>query len=162
MRGMRSLGMGPKLCNQYQALNLPRWGSKYCNTRISHPSSIQSLSCVWIFETPWTAAHKASLSINSWSLLKLMSIELVMPSNHLILCYPPAFNLLQHRDLSNESGLHIRWPSIGASASVSFHPMNIQGWFPLEIDCFELLAVQGTLKSLFQRHSSKEASICWC
>ena len=102
-------------------------------------SSVQSFSCVQLFVTPWTAARQASLSItNSWSLLKLMSIESVMPSNHLILCHlllllPSIFPSI--RIFSNESVLRIRWPSggqsIGVSASASVLPMNIQDWFPL-------------------------------
>ena len=97
--------------------------------------SVQLLSCVQLFETPWTAVHQASLSItNSWSLLKLMSIALVMPSNHLILCCPllfPPSIFLSIRVSYNESVLCIRWPKTGASASTSVLPMNIQGWFPL-------------------------------
>ena len=97
--------------------------------------SVQLLSCVQLFETPWTAVHQASLSItNSWSLLKLMSIALVMPSNHLILCCPllfPPSIFLSIRVSYNESVLCIRWPKTGASASASVLPMNIQGWFPL-------------------------------
>ena len=98
-------------------------------------SSVQSLGCVCLFETPWTTARQASLSItNSWRLLKLMSIELVMPSNHLILCFPL---LLQPsvfpsiRVFSIESVLHIRWPKTGVSTSALVLPMNIQNWFPL-------------------------------
>ena len=97
--------------------------------------SVQSLSHVWLFVTPWTAAHQASLSItNSLSLLNLMSIKLVMPSNHLILCctlllWPSIFPSI--RIFSNESVLRIRWQSIGISASASVLPMSIQDWFPL-------------------------------
>ena len=96
---------------------------------------VQSLSRVRLFVTPWTAARQASLSItNSQSLLKLMSIELMMPSNYLILCRPPLllpsiFSSI--RVFSNESALCIRWQSIGVSASASVLPMNIQDWFPL-------------------------------
>ena len=100
--------------------------------------SVQSLSHVWLFATPWIAACQASLSItNSRSLLKLMSIELVMPSNHLILCH---FLLLlprlkqkgpSIRVFSSESVLRIRWPKYWTSASASVLPMNIQDWFPL-------------------------------
>ena len=98
-------------------------------------SSVQSLSCVQLFAIPWAAARQTSLSItNSWSLLKLMSIELVMPSNHLILCHPllllPSI-FPSIRVFSSESVLLIRWPSTGASASASVFPMNIQNWFPL-------------------------------
>ena len=97
--------------------------------------SVQSLSCVQLFVTPWTAACQASLSIiNSWNLLKLMCITLVMPFNHLILCCslllpPSTFPSL--RVFSNEWVLCIRWPNIGVSASTSVLPMNIQDWFPL-------------------------------
>ena len=98
-------------------------------------SSVQSLNHVQLFATPWTIGHQASLSItNSWSLLKLMSIKSVMPSNHLILCCP--LHLLPSifpriRIFSSESVLRIRWPSIGVSTSASVLPMNIQDWFPL-------------------------------
>ena len=115
--------------------------------------------------TPWTAAHQASLSItNSWSLLKLMSIESVMPSNHLILCRPllllpsifPSITVF-----SNESVLHIRWPKYW-SFSFSISPSKEHSvLISFGIDWFDLLAVQGTLKSLLQHHSSK-ASILWC
>ena len=98
-------------------------------------SSVHSLSHVRLFMTSWTAAHQASLSItNSWSLLKLMSIELVMSSNHLILCCPllllPSI-FPSRRGFSNELALHIRWPNTEASASASVLPMNIQDWLPL-------------------------------
>ena len=110
--------------------------------------------------TPWTAARQASLSItNSRSLLKLMSIKLVMPSNHLILCRPllllPSFNLSHHQGLTNESVLSIKWPNYW-SFSFSISPSN--EYFRLisfRIDWLDLLAVQGTLKSLLQHHSSK-------
>ena len=122
-------------------------------------SSIQSLGRVWLFATPWTAACQASLSItNTQSLLKLMSIELVMPSNHLILCQ--SLLLLSSifpniRVFSNGSVLCIRWPkywsfSFSISSS-SEHP----GLISFRMDRFDLLAVQGTLKSLLQHHSSK-------
>ena len=115
-------------------------------------SSVQSFSHVRLFVTPWTAAHQASLSIaNSQIWLKLMSITLVMPSNHLILSCPLLllFSVfLSIRVFSNESVLHIRWP-----ASASVLPMNIQDWFPLGwIGWISL-----TLKSLLQYHSSKAA-----
>ena len=99
-------------------------------------SSVQSLSRVRLFATPWTAAHQASLSItNSWSFLKFMSIESVMPSNHLILCHPllrlPSL-FPSIRVFSNESVLRIRWPKwVGVSASALVLPVNIQDWFPL-------------------------------
>ena len=126
---------------------------------------VQSLSHVWHFEAPWTAARQASLSItNSQSLLKLMSIESVMISNHLILCHP--LLLLTSifpsiRAFSNESVLHIRWPNYW-SFSFSFSPSTeYSGLISFGNDWFDLLAVQGTLKSLLQHHSSK-ASILQC
>ena len=99
-------------------------------------SSVQSLSRVRLFATPWTAAHQASLSItNSRSSPKPMSIELVMPSNHFILCRPllllPSI-FPSIRVSSNESALRITWPNIGVSASTSVLPVNTQGWSPLE------------------------------
>ena len=114
--------------------------------------------------TPWTAAGQASLSItNSWSLLKLMSIESVMPSNHLILCHPlllPPSILPSIRVFSNESALHIRWPEYW-SFSFNISPSNEHpGLISFKMDWLDLLAVQGTLKSLLQHHSSK-ASIFW-
>ena len=126
-------------------------------------SWVQSLSCVQLFVTPWTVAHQASLYItNSWSLFRLMSIQLVMPSNHLVLycpllLLPSIFPSI--RVFSNESVLHISWPKYWNFSSASVLPMNIQDWFPLELT--GILAVQGTLKSLLQHHSSK-ASILLC
>ena len=113
--------------------------------------SVQSLSCVRLFVTPWTAACQASLSItNSWSLLKLMSIESVMPSNHLILCHPlllPSI-FLSIRVFSNESFVHIRWPKYW-SFSLSISPSSeYSGLISFRMDWLDLLAVQGTLKSL--------------
>ena len=115
-------------------------------------SSVQLLSHVQLFATPWTAAHQASLSItNSQSLLKLMSIELVMPSNHLILCHPllfPPSIFPSIRVFSNESVLHIRWPKYW-TFSFSISPSNeYSGLISFRIDWFDLLAVQGILKSL--------------
>ena len=127
-------------------------------------SSVQSLSCVWLFVTLWFTACQASLSItNSWSLLKLMSIELVMPSSHLILCHPllllPPI-LPSIRVLSNESTLCMRWPKYW-SFSFNISPSNEHpGLISFRTDWLDLLAVQGTLKSLLQHHSSK-ASIFW-
>ena len=122
-------------------------------------SSVQSLSHVQLFATPWTAARQASLSItNSWGLLKLMSIELVMPPNHLILCHPllllpSVFPSI--RVFSNESALQIRWPKYW-SFSFSISPSNeYSGLISFRMDRLDLLAVQGTLKSLLQHHSSK-------
>ena len=115
--------------------------------------------------TPWTAAHPASLSIpNSQSLLRLMSIESVMPSNHLILCRPlllPPSIFPSIRVFSNESVLHIRWPKHW-SFSFSKNPSNEHsGLISFRMDWLDLLAIQGTLKSLLQHHSSK-ASILRC
>ena len=121
--------------------------------------SVQSPSHVQPFVTPWTSACQASLSItNSRSLLKLMSIELVMPSNHLVLCHPlllPHLILPSIRVFSNESILCIRWPKYwGFSFSIS--PSNeFLGLISFRMDWLDLLAVQGTLKSLLQHHSSK-------
>ena len=126
---------------------------------------VQSLSCVWLFATPWTVARQASLSItNSQSLFKLMSIKFVMPSNHLFFCHPrlllpSVFSSI--RVLSNESVLCIRWPKY-CSFSFSISPYNEHpGLISFRKDWLDLLAVQGTLKSLRQHHSSK-ASILWC
>ena len=122
-------------------------------------SSIQSLSHVQLFVTPWTAAHQASLSItNSWSPPKPMSIESVMPSNHLILCrllllLPSIFPSI--RVFFNESALRIRWPKYW-SFSFSISPSNgFSELISFRIDWFDLLAVQGTLTSLLQHHSLK-------
>ena len=97
-------------------------------------SSVQLLSRVWLFATPWTTAHQASLSISdSWSPPKPISIESVMPFNHLILCHPLLFLpsiFPSIRVFSNKSALCIRWPNIGVSASTSLLPMNIQDWSP--------------------------------
>ena len=122
-------------------------------------SSVQSLSNVWLFVTPWTEAHQDSLSItNSQSFLKLMSIKLLMPSNHLILCHPfllPPSIFRNIRIFSNESALHIRWPKYW-SFSFNISPSNEHsGLISFGIDWLDLLAVQGTLKSLLQHHSSK-------
>ena len=128
-------------------------------------SSVQSLSHIWLFATPWTAARHASLSIiNSRTLFRLTSIESVMPSSHLILCrpllllppIPPSI-----RVFSNETVLRIRWPKYW-SCRFSIRPSNeYSGLISFRMDWFDLLAVQGTLKSLLQRHSSK-ASILQC
>ena len=126
---------------------------------------LSSVTQSFLFVTPWIAARQASLSItNSCSLLKLMSIESVMPSNHLILCHPllllPSI-FPSIRVFSNESVLHIRWPKYW-SFSFSFSLSNeYSGLISFRMDWFDLLAIQGTLKSLPQQHSSK-ASILWC
>ena len=124
--------------------------------------SVQSLSCVWLFATPWITAFQASLSItNSQSLLKLMPIESVMPSNHLILCcpllllppIPPSI-----RVFSNESTLCMRWPKYW-SFSFSISPSNEHpGLISSRMDWLDIIAVQGTIKSLLQHHSSKALS----
>ena len=126
--------------------------------------SVQILSPVR-FVTPWIAAHLVSLSItNSWSLLKLMSIESVMPYNHLVLCHPlllPPSIFPSKRVFSNESALRIRWPKHW-SFSINISPSNeYSGLISLRIEWLDLLAVQGTLKTLLQYHSSK-ASFLWC
>ena len=127
-------------------------------------SSVQALSCVRLFAIPWIAACQASLSItNSWSSFKLKSIESVMPSSHLILCrpllllppIPPSI-----RVFSNESTLRMRWPKYW-SFSFSISPSKeYPGLISFRMDWLDLLAVQGTLKSLLQHHSSK-APILW-
>ena len=127
-------------------------------------SSVQSLSWIRLFVTPWTAACQASLSItNSRSLLKLMSIELVTPSNHLIFCHPLLFSssiFASIRVFSNESALCISWPKYW-SFSFSISPSSeYSGLISFRMDWLDLLAVHGTLKSLLQHHSSKE-SILW-
>ena len=139
---------------------------------ISGFSLVQSLSRVWLFVTPWTAAHQASLPLTiSWSLLKLMSIEWVMPSNRLIFCHllillPSIFRSI--RVFSNELALRIRYWSIHQVYSLpkywSFSISSFKEYSVLisfRIDWFDLLAVQGTLKSLLQPHSSK-VLILWC
>ena len=127
-------------------------------------SLVQSLSRVQLFVTPWTAACQASLSItNSWSLPKLMSIELVLPSNHLILCHPllllPSI-FPSIRVFSNESALCIRWPKYW-SLSINISPSNEYPGLIFRMNWLDLHAVQGTLKSLLQHHNSK-ASILQC
>ena len=126
---------------------------------------VWSLSCVWLFATPWTAARPASLSItNSQSLLKLMSIELMMPSNHLILCHPllllssifPSIGVF-----SKESVFCIRWPKYWSFSFWIRLSNEYSGLIFFRMDWLDLLAVQGTLKSLLQHHSSK-ASILQC
>ena len=131
-----------------------------CCTGETHQfNSVQLLSRVWLFATPWTAAHQASLSItNSRNLSKLMSIEVVMPSNHLILCHPllllpSIFSSL--RVFSNESARHIRWPKYW-SFSFNISPSNEHpGLISFRMDGLDILAVQGTCKSLLQKHRSK-------
>ena len=122
-------------------------------------SSVQSLSHIQLFVTPWTAAFQASLSITtSRSLLKLMPIESVMPSNQLILCHSLLLtpsNFPSITVFSNESALCIRWPKYW-SLSFNISPSNeYSGLISFRMDCLDLLSVQGTLKSLLQHHSSK-------
>ena len=122
-------------------------------------SSVQSLHCFWLFVTPWAAARQASLSnTNSQSLPKIMSIESVMPSNHLILCHPlillPSM-FPSIRDFSIESVLHIRWPKYW-SFSFNISPFNEHpGLISFRMDWLDVLAVQGIFKSLLQHHSPK-------
>ena len=126
---------------------------------------VQSLVCVRLFVIPWTAAHQASLTFTiSQSLLKFMSIESVRVSNHLMLCHPllllPSI-FPSIRVFSNESAFHNRWPKYW-SFSFSISPSNeYSGLISCRIDWFDLLAIQGTLKSLLQHHNSK-ASILQC
>ena len=133
------------------------WGC--CNKIPLTACLVQSLSRVWLFVTPWTAARQASMSItNSQSLLKLLCIELVMPSNHLTLCRPllllPSI-FPSIRVFSNELVLCIRWPKYW-SFSFSISPSNeYSGLISFRMDWLDLFAVQGTLKSLLQHHSSK-------
>ena len=122
-------------------------------------SSVQLLSCVQLFVTPWTAAHHASLSItNSQSSFKLMSVESLMQSNHLILCHPllPLPSIFPSiRVFSDESVIRITWPKYW-SFNFSISPSNeYSGLISFRMDWLDLLAVQGTFKSLFQHHSSK-------
>jgi len=127
-------------------------------------NSVQPLSRFLLFATPWSAAHQAPLSItSSWSLLKLMSIESVMPSNHLILCHPlllPPSIFSSIRVFSSESVLYIRWPKYW-SFSFSISPYSeYSGLISFMTDWLDLLAVQGALKNLLHHHSSK-TSILW-
>ena len=132
-------------------------------TILSCISSVQSLSHVWFFAAPWTAAHQASLSItNSWSLLKLISTESVMPSNHLILGCPlllPPSIFPSIRVFSNESACCIRWPKYW-SHSFNIGPSIEHSGLIFRMDWLDLLAVQGTLKSHLQHHSSKASILC--
>ena len=133
-------------------------------TMINLSILVQSLGCVQLFVTPWTAACQTSLSItNSWRLLKLMSIESVMLSNHLILCRPllllPSI-FPSIRAFSKESVFRIRWPKYWSFSFSISHFNEYSGLISFRIDWFDLLAAQGTLKSLLQHHSSK-ASILW-
>ena len=145
-----------------QMFNL--WKTQYLRQAIKQKAvkqsaAVQSLSCVWLFATPWIAAHQAPLSITiSWGSLRLVSIQSVMPSNHFIFCHPllllpsifPRIGVF-----SNELALHIRWLKYW-SFSFNIGPSNkYSGLISFRMDWFDLLAVQGTLKSLLQHHSSK-------
>ena len=139
-----------------------RWTniSKHYSPNLSHLGPVQLLSCVQLFVTPRTAARQASLSItNSWSLLKLMSIASVMPSNHLILCchllLPSIFPSI--RVFSKESVLHIRWPKYWSFSFSISRSNEDSGLISFRMDWLDLLAVQGTYKSLLQHHNSKES-----
>ena len=122
-------------------------------------SSLQSLSRVRLFATPWITARQASLSItNSWSSLRLMSIESVRSSSHLILCHPLLLlptNPPSIRVFSNESTLRMRWPKYWRFSFSIIPSKEIPGLMSFRMDWLDLLAVQGTLKSLLQHHSSK-------
>ena len=141
-----------------------KWKSKHslCSssgTRVTYPVVAQLLSRVQLFPTPWTAARQASLSItNSQSLLKVMSIESVMPSNHLILCCPLLLLLSIFpyiRVFSSESVLCIRWPKYW-SFSFSISPSSdFSGLISFRMDWIDLLAIKGTIKSLLQHHNWK-------
>ena len=157
-----------ELETSYMAIKRWHWWQEGClwlwlfnplyNQYIYFISSVQSLSHVQLFVTLWAAARQASLSItNSRRLLKLMSIELVMPSNHLILCRPlflPPWIFPSIRVFSDESVLHIRWPKYWSFSFGISHSNEYSELISFRIDC-NLLAVQGILKSLFQHHSSK-------
>ena len=160
---------GGKDVQHYQSLlllshfsHLQRNGNQNHNENHFIPSVLccaQSLSHVQLFATPWTAARQTSLSItNSRSLLKLMSITSVTPSNHLIICCP--LHLLPSifpsiRVFSNESVIHIRWPKYWSFSFIISPPNEYSGLISFRIDWFYLLVVQGTLKSLLQHHSWK-------
>ena len=136
---------------------------RYCKISSIQFSSVPQ-SCQ-LFVTPWTAARQACLSItNSWSSLKLMSIESVTPSSHLILCHPllllSPIPLSTFWVFSNESVLHMRWPKYG-SFSFSISPSNEHpGLISFRMDCLDFLAVQGILKSLLQHHNPKASTLC--
>ena len=148
--------MGP-----FQMLSNPYYvfAKQIINSKPLQKFSVQLLSHVGLFVTPWTEARQASLSIaNSWNLLKLLSIESVIPSNHLILCHPlllPPSIFPSIRVFSNELVLHIRWPKYW-NFSFNISPSNeYSGLISFRMDWLGLLSVQGTLKSLVQHHSSK-------
>ena len=158
-------GILPARTLEWVAISFSRQDRNYKVPPIEVFSLVQSLSCVQLFVTPWTAVHQASQSItSSYSLLKLISCESMMPSNHLILCHPllllPSITP-SIRVFSNESVLRIRWPKCW-SFSFSINPSNeYSGLISSRMDWLDLLAVQGTLKSFLQHHSSK-ASDLYC
>ena len=135
------------------------------NLYAGQEATIQSLSRIRLFATPWNAAQQASQYItNSWSSLRLTSIEAVMPSSHLILCCPLLFLPPvppSIRVFSCESTLHMRWPKYWSFGFSIIPSKEIPGLISFRMDWLDLLAVQGTLKSLLQHHSSKP-SILWC
>ena len=144
-------------------LEYSRWIASFIELySVCFISSVQLLSRIQFFATPWTTTHQASMSItSSQRLLKLMPLELVMPPNHLILCHPlfllPSI-LPSIRAFSNESVLHIRWPKYWSfSLSIS----EYSGLISFRMEWLDLLVVEGTLQSILQHHSSK-ASILWC
>ena len=146
----------------YAPEQLGKWEASFWALRIFVVAVVQLLSCVWLFRTPRTTACQASLSFTiSHSFLKLMSPESVMPSNHLILCHPllllPSI-FPSIRVFSNESALHIRWPKYW---SFGIKPSNGYSGLISFIDWFDLIAVQGMLKSLLQHHSLK-AKVLQC
>ena len=145
-------------CNRWSKLPQIEWLNINLYLIVLEVSSVQPLYLVQLFASPWTVAHQASLSItNSPSLLKLMSIETVMPSNHLILCHPLLLPSIfpSIRVFSNESALRMRWPKYW-SFSFSINPSNeYSGLISFRIDWLDLLAVQETLKSLLQHHTTK-------
>ena len=150
-------GRQPHICSPY-ILKKEKISTKLDGVSCQF-SSVQSLSPVWLFATPWTAARQASLSItNSRSLLKLMSIESVVPSSNLILCHPLLLSPSIFSSIivfSNESALCIKWPTYWSSSFNISHSNEYSGLISFRKDWLDLLVVQGTLKSLLQHHSSK-------
>ena len=158
LQPMNSSLPGSSVLGTFQARILDWVAISFFNP-LTQFSSVQSLSRVRLSVTPWTAACQASLSItNSRSLLKLMSIESVMPSSHLILCHPllllPSI-FPSIRFFSSESDLPIRWPKYWSFSFCISHSNEYSGLISFRMDWLDLLAVQGTLKSLVQHHSSK-------
>ena len=151
-------------CNSRSIYNLKFQQNKYGRNITQHQfGSVQSLSCVWLFATPWIAARLASLSItNSRSSLRLTSIKSVMPSSHLILCrplllLPPIPSSI--RVFSKESTLLLRWPKYWSFSFSIIPSKEIPGLISFRMDWLDLLAVLGTLKSLLQHHDSKASCL---